>query len=227
MDDNLFNQIKSWNPWWELGEKGMDKFYDPTYKRELYFEVEKRLKQGNEIISIVGMRQVGKSTLMRQLIKDCLKEGINPKHIFYISFDDPYLKAQYDSKEIFDLIINTYSEAIFNSSIAERKERLYFFLDEIHQLPHWEKYLKSYYDRAFPIKFIVSGSSSIHLQQKNKESLLGRISEHTLWPFSFREYVEFKTDSEQLKKYTSEIREASKYFTHTKTLRKFFAAQKI
>ncbi len=44
---------------------------------------------------------------------------------------------------------------------------------------------------------MVSGSSSLHLQSKNKESLLGRISEHILWPFSFREYLEYHENKDK------------------------------
>lgn len=192
IDVQLLAQLRTWNPWWQQGKEGIDRYNDPSYRRELYTSVRNQYKEGNQIVSIVGMRQVGKSTLMRQVIKELLSEGADPKTILYLSFDDPYIRIKYDKRKIFDTVVQTFMQGLLRESLDIYKGKLYFFLDEIHQLPDWEKTLKTYYDRAFPISYMVSGSSSLHLQSKNKESLLGRISEHILWPFSFREYLEYQ-----------------------------------
>ncbi len=192
MNDQLLTQLKGWNPWWQQGLVGIDRYNDPNYKREAYIEIKNQFLQGDQIVSIAGMRQVGKSTIMRQIIKDLLHSGVDPKRILYVSFDDPYLRATFDQKQLFNQIIDSYSEGVLQEQLSESTKQIYFFFDEIHQLPQWEKILKTFYDRPFQIKYIVSGSSSLRIQQKNRESLLGRISEHVLWPFSFREYVEFK-----------------------------------
>ncbi|MDP3794632.1 MAG: ATP-binding protein [bacterium] len=199
MDEKLLAQLKTWNPWWTQGPQGIERFRDPDYKRELYHSVARQLRETNQMVSIVGMRQVGKSTLMRQLIKEYLKDGVSPQHILYMSFDDPFLKIHYDAKTIFDAVMAVYAEVILKKEIEAQEETLYLFLDEIHQLPDWEKTLKSYYDRSFPVKYVVSGSSSLHLQTKNKETLVGRIAEFTLWPFSFREFVELKAQEPETK----------------------------
>ena len=190
-DAQLLAQLKTWNPWWQLGKDGINRYNDPTYKRELYSRVQEQLIDGNQIVSIVGMRQVGKSTLMRQLIRELLGRGTAPERILYISFDDPLVRTKYDSKKIFDIVVATYMSGLVRQDLDQNTEQLYFFLAEIHQLPGWEKTLKAYYDRSFPVKYVVSGSSSLRLQSKSRESLLGRVAEHTLWPFSFREYLEY------------------------------------
>lgn len=192
MDEQLLLQLNSWNPWWQKGIDGISRYNIPDYKREIYPEIYTQYLKSDQIISIVGMRQVGKSTIMRQMIRDLLEAGINPKNILYVSFDDPYLKTNFNEDKIFEKVVGLYSDAVLNEEVADNKNKIYFFLDEIHQLTSWEKILKSYYDRSYPIKFAVSGSSSIQLQKKNRESLLGRISEYVLWPFSFREYVGHK-----------------------------------
>lgn len=192
MDTQLLTQLRSWNPWWQQGAKGIDRYKDPEYKRELYNDVKQQFNQGSQIVSIVGMRQVGKSTIMRQLIRELLaKEKVDPRTILYVSFDDPYIRASYDPKSVFDDVVAAYAQSVLENELDQTKGPLYFFFDEIHQLPNWERTLKSYYDRSFPVQYMVSGSSSLRIQQKNRESLLGRISEHTLWPFSFREYAEY------------------------------------
>lgn len=197
IDVQLLAQLKTWNPWWQQGKDGIARYNDPLYKRELYSNVISQYKQGNQIVSIVGMRQVGKSTLMRQVIKEFLDGGVDPKTILYISFDDPFVRIKYDKKKIFDIVVQTFMGGLLQENLDSYKGKLYFFLDEIHQLPEWERTLKTYYDRSFPVNYMVSGSSSLHLQSKNKESLLGRISEHVLWPFSFREYFEYHSGQDK------------------------------
>jgi len=191
MRTDLISVLKTWNPWWEKGKEGIDDFKDPQFKRELYGSVYKQLVQGEQIVSLVGMRQVGKTTLMRQVIKDLLHQNVNPKSIFYLSFDDPFLNTRYNKSEVFDIVLQTYSEQIINSNLRDYAGKIYLFLDEIHKLDKWEDHLKKYYDQAYSIKYLVSGSSSIHLQKKNRESLLGRIFEFILYPFSFREFATY------------------------------------
>ena len=197
MDIQLLTQLKSWNPWWDRGPTGMDAYRDPNYEREQYPSVKNQFLNSDQIVSIVGMRQVGKSTMMRQIIRDLLNTNIDPKRILYISFDDPFLRAHVNPKHLFENVIIEYTENILRKDLRDASEELYFFFDEVHQLPDWERALKTYFDRRYPIRYMVSGSSSLHLKKKNRESLLGRISEHTLWPFSFREYVEYKATEEK------------------------------
>ncbi len=214
MEQQLLLQLTSWNPWWQNGVEGIKRYDIPNYKRELYQEIYRQFQKSDQMVSIVGMRQIGKSTIMRQMIRDLLNSGVNPKNILYVSFDDPYLKTSFDKDEIFEKIIDIYSEAILNENLADYKDKVYLFLDEIHQLVAWEKILKSYFDRSFPIKFTVSGSSSIQIQKKNRESLLGRITEYTLWPFSFREFTELKASQDKDAKLI-EIIEYSRRFYET------------
>lgn len=217
MDAQLLTQLKGFNPWWQAGIEGVHRYKDPAFKRELYDKVSRQFDIGNQIVSIVGMRQVGKSTMLRQIIRDKLIQGISPKQILYASFDDPVLRTQYGQDMILKQVVDTFMEGIRGEAVENASDELYFFFDEIHQLPQWERSLKSYYDRPFSIRYIVSGSSSLNLQKKNAESLLGRIMEFTLYPFSFREYVWFhamsKTKDEQLARSLSDARAVSTKFT--------------
>lgn len=163
-DAQLLAQLKTWNLWWQFGKEGIARYKDPEYKRELYPRIREQMHQGNQIVSIVGMRQVGKSTIMRQLIRELLESGTRSDNILYISFDDPFIRTRYDAKRVFDTVVETYTVGLLRQDLHQTEGRLYFFLDEIHQIPGWEKILKAYYDRAFPITYIVSGSSSLRLQ---------------------------------------------------------------
>lgn len=193
MDNKLLQQLRAFNPWWLSGPKGIEDYGDPEYHRELFDSVLSSFKKSDQIISVVGMRQVGKSTLMRQIIKQFLNEKIDPRYIFYVSLDDHYLKTHYSSNEIFDLLVETYQEAILKTNLKGAPQECLFFLDEINQLANWEKILKSYYDKHFPVKYFITGSSAVLMKRSHRESLLGRAIEYTLPPFSFKEYLEYQT----------------------------------
>jgi predicted AAA+ superfamily ATPase len=66
---------------------------------------------------------------------------------------------------------------------------VYLFLDEIQKFPRWELYLKKHYDLRTPVRFVVSGSASAPIFRKSRESLLGRIHDYQVLPFSFREWL--------------------------------------
>src|SRR3989338_771231 len=116
MNDQLLAQLESWNPWWQDGVQGIERYKDPLYKREVYDEIWMRVSKGEFIVSIVGMRQVGKSTIMRQMIRGLLDKGTEPKHIFYVSFDDPYLRVLHDQKYIFEQVVRVYTENILKEN---------------------------------------------------------------------------------------------------------------
>jgi|CXWL01.1.fsa_nt_gi predicted AAA+ superfamily ATPase len=191
MDTRLVQQLKGWNPWWQEGPQGIARFGVPEYKRELFDPIRDIYYRRQQAVSIVGMRQVGKTTIMHQCIKELLERGVPPVHIFFISFEDSYLSTQYPLEMLFERVVEEYAESVLKEDIATTRQELYFFFDEVHRLPNWAKSIKSYYDRHTPIAFMVSGSASFGMQKGKGESLLGRMTEFTLYPFSFRESVDF------------------------------------
>ncbi len=68
---------------------------------------------------------------------------------------------------------------------------MYVFIDEVHFLENWHFFIKKYFDRKYPIKFLVSGSAAT-LIRKGAESLAGRTIEDIIYPFSFYEFLSFK-----------------------------------
>jgi predicted AAA+ superfamily ATPase len=121
---------------------------------------------------------------VRQAIALLLDRGVAPQSILYFSFDDPALFASPElQREIFDDLVGLFKG---------RQQPLYFFLDEIQRLPRWELFIKKYYDLKTPIRFVISGSASSPIFRSSQESLLGRIKDRHLLPFSFREYCEHK-----------------------------------
>jgi len=200
MDTRLLQQLKGWNPWWQEGPGGIKRFGVPEFKRESYAQIASVYQRRQQAVSIVGLRQVGKTTIMHQCIQELLEQGIPPRHIFYLSFEDSYLTAKYNLKTLFHDIVAAYAEHILNDELAHTNAKLYFFFDEVHRLPNWATSVKTYYDQHAPIAFMVSGSASFGMQKSKGDSLLGRMVEFTLYPFSFREAVLFwESEQERIK----------------------------
>jgi len=186
-DRNLENLLKLYNPWWDE-PKGLWREDLPDYRRPIVKEILDDFSELPQMVSITGPRRVGKTTALRHIICNLLdKQGVDPLDIIYFSFDDPEVFGSEDlQRVIFDRLVER--------TKAKPGDRLtrYFLLDEIQRLPKWELYLKKYYDLRFPIRFIVSGSASSPIFRSSQESLLGRIKDRHLLPFSFREFCFFQ-----------------------------------
>jgi len=167
------------NPWW--GEGFKVEFKD----REVYKQIQKFLPLP-QIISLTGLRRVGKTTLMFKIVEDYIKKGFDPKSIVYFSFDD------FRNIEIRD-VIKEY-ERIMEKDF--RKGKYLLLLDEIQKLNGWEDKLKRIYDSFNKnVKIIISGSESLFIKKKSKETLAGRMFEFKIEPLSFKEFLEFKNFS--------------------------------
>lgn len=132
-----------------------------------------------QILGLVGLRRVGKSVIMRQLMHFLAKTH-DPKGICSLSFDEELVSKNPD---ILDMSIQT---AINENPKAGR---YFIFIDEIQFVKNWQHILKRYYDRDDNIKFIISGSSSLFIQKRTTESLAGRILEFVVPQLHFWEYL--------------------------------------
>ncbi len=164
------------NPWWKSGK--VSKELALPYKRVQFGEL-KRLISVRPITIVSGLRRVGKSVLIYQLIDHLISSGIDPKSILYFSFDQKV-------EEMLS-ILQTYREL---SGADWENGRVYIFLDEIQKLSDWSNKLKLLYDRLPKAKFVISGSSSFHLEKEAMKNLAGRYFEVNIKPLSFAEYLQ-------------------------------------
>lgn len=188
-DSQILQKLVEYNEWWQK-EKIPDELLKKFHRRDFYKLCE-GLK-GQKIISITGLRRVGKTTLIYQLINYLMnEESVSPKRILFITLEHPLWKVLKVSLED---ILEVYTNSILNSSLRELdpKERIYIFLDEVHYLSDWELYLKILYDKQTSLKFIISGSSSLHLLKQSSESLVGRVQPQLIFPLKFLEYCRYK-----------------------------------
>lgn len=163
------------NPWWEK---------EPEWRfipREKYLNRLKQYLHTKDVVIITGLRRVGKTTIMKMMIKELLKQGIPPGKIFYISLDFYSLERF----SILDII-----EEFFKLQKISFSEKVYLFLDEVAYKKDFQIQLKNLYD-LYNAKVFASSSSASILRDR-KAMLTGRERVIEVLPLDFKEYLLFK-----------------------------------
>jgi predicted AAA+ superfamily ATPase len=134
----------------------------------------------------IGVRRSGKSTFMFQLMQQLLDSGIARQNILYLNFfDDRLHNLQHERLGII-------LEAYF-SLYPEKKntEKIYCFFDEIQVVSGWEPFV----DRLMcteKCEVFITGSSAQMLSREIATQMRGRALSWEIFPFSFREFLDFK-----------------------------------
>lgn len=126
---------------------------------------------------IQGVRRCGKSTLMTQIMS---RLGLDPADCVFVNFEDPRLSDHLDYHLLDEVI-----------SISESRRpggKLCFFLDEVQNVAHWQKWLHSRLERPGRHCFAVTGSNASLLSGDFATALTGRHITIELFPFEFSEY---------------------------------------
>ena len=128
------------------------------------------------VVVLTGLRRSGKSTLLRQLIKNQYKD----EDFYYINFED---------ERLFNFPAENFN-MIYEVLVELFGEKKTFFIDEIQTIPGFENFVRRFYDAGF--KFFITGSSAKLLSKEIGTKLTGRHVDVVVTPFSFREYLSFK-----------------------------------
>ena len=183
-----FDILKAYNPWWRGHGEAFGEV--PAFRRDVFDDLYADVRGLPQMVSVTGPRRVGKSTLLQQCIQQLIADAPDPQaqaqRIVYFSMQDPGLELPGFNQDRF------FNELVAAAVEASRSGTTYLLLDEIQRFPRWELYLKKYYDLKTPVRFVVSGSASTPIFRKSRESLLGRIKDFHVLPFSYREWCEVK-----------------------------------
>ncbi|MCK4505218.1 MAG: ATP-binding protein [Candidatus Aegiribacteria sp.] len=128
----------------------------------------------DRIVAVTGIRRCGKSTLLRQ-IAEYFGSDFN-----YINFDD--LRLTSFSESDYDIFLTIFSKS---------KKSSIFLFDEIQLAPAWERYLRKLHDLGYNI--VITGSNSSLLSNELGSHLTGRYIQQELFPFSFNEFLDFRS----------------------------------
>ena len=174
----MTTELQSFNPWWRDGK------VPPEFlgrRRKLFSEIGKYIDK-RQIILFTGLRRVGKTTLMYQIIDEILGKGVSPYNILYFSFDE----MRYNLEDI----VKHYETDVLRDDISKRK--VFILLDEIQKLKGWPSKVKLLYDVNPRLKIFLTGSAQITMWKETRESLAGRFFDFVIRPLDFEEYLDFK-----------------------------------
>lgn len=182
----LKESLHFYNPWWETERVPPDlltEYQRPVVKALLSYLSLSR------IIVLKGPSRTGKTTIFYQMVENLIKNGVPSRDILFLSFDDIRIKVELDD------ILKIYQQ--MNKRLIKEGNPVYIFMDEAHFLENWQFFVKKYFDRKYPLKFIVSGSAA-SLIKKGSESLAGKTIEETIYPFSFYEFLSLRLKEHKL-----------------------------
>ncbi|MBQ5532329.1 MAG: ATP-binding protein [Bacteroidales bacterium] len=135
-------------------------------ERLLYKSIEDKLFKG-KIIVLLGARQVGKTTLLKQMLQ-------KQEHVLWLNGDEMQVQ-------------NLFDNASADRLLSEFNGNKIVILDEAQRIRNIGLRLKLVADSDSDIQIIATGSSAFELANKVNEPLTGRKWEYQLFPLSFGE----------------------------------------
>ncbi len=176
------------NPWWKGKEhiredKHIRDLEEKEYKWQPELLTQLKLLPNN-IYGLRGPRQVGKTTLIKLMIKRLLEKRIDEKSIFFWNCDELI-----DFREL-SSVMREYLEFAKTNQIQEK----YIFLDEVSRIKNWQGVIKSLSD-AGELEhccLLITGSNTLDIKY-GLERLPGRTGRYGkdffLLPLNFSEYI--------------------------------------
>jgi len=175
LKEKIFEILTDWNFW--------DKEQASGVLRDSYLDRLIHL-QNNHILVIVGARRAGKSTLMKQYIKRLFLSGVQNRDTLFVNLEETRFAGSL-SLELLQDIYETFLQYL------QPSKKPYIFLDEVQNIPQWERFVRSLQERD-EANIIVSGSNSKLLSAEFGTLLTGRYLSIEVFPLSFKEFLTFK-----------------------------------
>ena len=184
-------ELMDQNPWWRDPEAILkDKFIVALEKSKVRWDPRLRYKfdlNTDAVYTLRGPRQVGKTTLLKDIIKYLIRSRVPPRNIFYYTCD------LIDNPKALAETISSYLNAIRPSP----KQRVYLLLDEVSSVKDWQKAIKHLVDKGEldQVTVILTGSHTLDIKMAS-EKLPGRrgltkdTPDKIMLPMKFAEYAE-------------------------------------
>ncbi len=138
-----------------------------NHSRHLENSIKSHFQRYKEILTLLGARQVGKTTLLKR----CFPSA------FFLSVDNEPIKRN----------LERYDSAVYRQMLPENVSIV--IIDEIHLLSDPGRAAKIIFDQIPRIKLIIAGSSSFQIKNRISESLAGRKIDYFLFPLTFSEIL--------------------------------------
>lgn len=138
-----------------------------------------------KVIGLAGVRRSGKTFLFFDAIQKLVASGVSRRQIVYLNFEDDRLHPV--RSDDLDMILRCWRE-LFPETVSQHT---YLFLDEVQNVPGWERWVRRLCDTE-DVETYVTGSSSQLLTRDLATALRGRSITLEVFPLSFREYLKFR-----------------------------------
>lgn len=163
-------------------------------KRDIFANLKENIvdfftgKQEINIVTMPGLRGVGKTTILAQLL---FEFDPNPdKRVIYLSVDQLVESVGGDLNQFLSAL-----EQLFGGPLFEQEEDIILLLDEIQYGENWDSFLKIIADRYHNCFVVATGSSCLSLH--DNPDLARRSFTEKLLPLSFSEYDKIQTNNRQ------------------------------
>ena len=141
---------------------------------------------GSAIVSVIGPRRSGKTTICMQILESFIKEGMDRSQTLYVNFEDPAFVSMLSGPAGMEEIYRSYRLLVNPGKPAV------VVLDEVQNVPMWEKWVRVASEKNRDMKIIVTGSSSTLLSSEMATVLTGRTITVTVLPLSFSDFLRFR-----------------------------------
>lgn len=181
----LFNLLAAVNPWWAAPlHRGTQAF---PQRRKAFAALWRSLEREGvpRATALVGPRQVGKTTLLRQLVDELLDSGWPPGNVTYFDFKDDRLVPPADLRDVVEYV----------PPEAQPGRPRILLLDEVTGASQWAPALKLLVDAArqnpegAQIRLVVTDSAAGLLREGAWEALQGRVDEVRVDSLDFGEFL--------------------------------------
>ena len=171
-NEQVIKALRNYNPWWRNPSAAKEE--DRPQHRVAYHET-LRIMQHKTIrrfAVLSGARRVGKTTILYQIINHLIDNGVNPRNIFYATFDNPVLKMAG-----VDMVLSAYDSMYPVEGVR------YVFFDEIQYTENWELWMKVIYDSRKDIRPQVRQALLLRMRQPIAEQVVGQSLKFPRFPF--------------------------------------------
>lgn len=136
----------------------------------------------SELIKVlIGLRRSGKSVLLRQIMDELVKGGVEESQIIYMNFEDFQYSSITNAEQLYQYICDR----------RKKEEKYYLFFDEIQMVKEFERVINSF-RATWDVSIFITGSNGKLLSGELATLLSGRYVSFRVTPFSFIEYCEIR-----------------------------------
>ena len=152
--------------------------------RPEYVEAVKPFMDQPLVKILAGVRRSGKSTIFEMIREELLRRGVREDRILMKKYTEMDIPENITAKQMYDELTAAMTE----------EGRYYLLLDEIQEVPDWEKAVNSLLEGG-RADIYVTGSNSKLMSGEISTYLTGRYVSIPVYTLSFKEYLDFKADS--------------------------------